>query len=789
MNRFTIIFLLLLYCLGIKAQFSDNFNDNTLESNPLWVGEITKFSNNLDFLQLNGIDDSDVASIYTKSKSIQSSSWQGRVYLDVNPSSSNYAEIIFLATDTSAHFSGYSLRFGGSKDNISLLKILEGKRTSINVGGFSLFNKDSSIVVFKAELLADTLELSIDTLLNGNFFSYFKETIDTNLSPQFFGISCSYTKTRKDKFRFDDFEVKGLPEKTPPKVTRALLENDTTISILFSETIDTTTLEINVTPIESRIYWVNNDLLKINIPRKINSYSVTVTLTSIQDLNGNIGTDTILTFYQYNPNAIAAQSILITEFLPDPTPIIGLPEAEFVELYNRSDSIVFLDGITINGYGIPLGNSIPSKEYLILFKGDSMLFPSEILQVPCPNLPTYLLNNTGDAIVLKDAFGTIIDSLHYSSGWYNITPSDGISLERNSLEPNCGNGSVFWSTSLANSGGTPGYNNSVNPYEKSAPKLEKALWLAPDTLVLTYNQIVKDGNKLGAVLTYKPTSYPLNINVYSHCGLIAAKPFNLTEKPKEAIATINEILFDPYGQGVDFVELKTQTSPTYLPPFSLIELHSNKADTLLIEPLLVLDNYLAITTNKKVVTEQFFHHNQENIVEQKLMNLVNEGGILILQKEGKTIDSLAYNTSFHSPYLSSTDGVALERNYIKKPYWHSAPSTNGFGSPGLANATEGIRQDNTNVYLETNILDLTNAKTFNAIVTSLAGSKIDFSVFTLNGRSMGEWWSIINTNSSFVDILPMLKKLNLEKESYVVLVQVSNESGVKSYKLVFSVRA
>ncbi|MBP5708871.1 MAG: lamin tail domain-containing protein, partial [Bacteroidales bacterium] len=39
--------------------------------------------------------------------------------------------------------------------------------------------------------------------------------------------------------------------------------------------------------------------------------------------------------------------VVITEIMADPTPVVGLPEVEYIEILNRTDEDIYLDGWTI----------------------------------------------------------------------------------------------------------------------------------------------------------------------------------------------------------------------------------------------------------------------------------------------------------------------------------------------------------------------------------------------------------------------------------------------------------
>ena len=74
---------------------------------------------------------------------------------------------------------------------------------------------------------------------------------------------------------------------------------------------------------------------------------------------------------------------------------------------------------------------IPANDYIVLSRDSSILnyynVGSEIIVFSLPSL-----NNTGDAVVIKDSLGIIIDSLSFLPSWGGNT--GGKSLERISTE-------------------------------------------------------------------------------------------------------------------------------------------------------------------------------------------------------------------------------------------------------------------------------------------------------------------------------------------------------------------
>ena len=137
-------------------------------------------------------------------------------------------------------------------------------------------------------------------------------------------------------------------------------------------------------------------------------------------------------------------------------------EPEWVELINRTSAPINLkkwkfsdaaSSVTI----INTDKFIPANGFIVLTADSSILnfynVPSEIIRFSLP-----ALNNTGDAVVIKDSLGVLIDSLSYLPSWGGNT--GGKSLERISPEQ-ISTDPLNWGTSNSIFKATPGFINSL----------------------------------------------------------------------------------------------------------------------------------------------------------------------------------------------------------------------------------------------------------------------------------------------------------------------------------------
>lgn len=124
----------------------------------------------------------------------------------------------------------------------------------------------------------------------------------------------------------------------------------------------------------------------------------------------------IITLAQFQP-----YDVLITEWMADPSPVQGLPNAEFVEIYNATnDSISLLNwqlGDASSVTNIRTNYYLAPHSYLILCSNANVAlfsnFGSTLGVTSFPNL-----NNNEDKIMLISPDGTIIHELNYSLKWY-----------------------------------------------------------------------------------------------------------------------------------------------------------------------------------------------------------------------------------------------------------------------------------------------------------------------------------------------------------------------------------
>lgn len=485
------LLLFLLPWLNARAQFVDDFSDGDFTSNPEWFGQTDRFIIDNGRLRLNAPAVAATSYLVTNSEAIENAVWEFFVRLDFNPSSTNLARVYLVSNNAvlTQPLNGYFVRIGGTEDEVSLFKQTGSTITKIIDGEDKRI--DFNLVEVKIKVTRDeegNWELFSDVGASGNYVQEGSSVKDeTHLISNYFGVSCIYTQTRSMHFYFDDFEVSGIPvsDKFPPEVLSTEIVNENTIRIFFNEELDeqsaTTvtnyTLNEGMGTAQSVTLEENNTQTLVQFAQAFpNGKLLTLTINGVEDLSDNAMSNYQTTFRYFVPEPAEWKDIIISEFFPDPDPPVGLPNQEFVEIYNRSNKVFNL----LNWKLIDPGATGTLRE-LYFFPGDYLIIATNS-GAPLYNafgqtmgitgMPT--LNNNGDILELRDADGKLIDSLSYDLTWYqdNSKRNGGWTIEIIDPDNFCTDKENYRS-SVDERGGSPGTQNSVYQFieDNHGPRL------------------------------------------------------------------------------------------------------------------------------------------------------------------------------------------------------------------------------------------------------------------------------------------------------------------------------
>ena len=439
----------------------------------------------------------------------------------------------------------------------------------------------------------------------------------------------------------------------------------------------------------------------------------------------------------------ARHEILITELMPDPLPSAGLPVCEYLELKNVSGR-----PIDLNRWKITDGNSTAIITGPQLLPADSQLticsrsFVTELSAfgrtVGVSSFPS--LDNNGDRIVLLSPEGAVIHAVAYEKAWFgNVLKSEGgWSLEMMDVRLPC-QGAANWVASAGSYGGTPGQPNSVagSGIDTSGPLLLRSFATDARTVFLYFNEPLDSpeaanplrytfDRDIGHPILATPLAplfdrvelrlltplqqaivYTLAAQQVRDCHRnIRQEPqpvkVGLTGDPAVAQIRVNELLFNPRTDGVDYIELLNR-GPGIIDADKLyIGNRATVGSSDLVRcskgPFAVFPGeHLVLSSDTAAVSRYFIVKNPALLLElDALPSLPDDAGAVFLwDDKGKELDVLRYTASQHFPLLREREGVALERIDPAAPTddpanWHSASSDAGYGTPTRRNSQSRI---------------------------------------------------------------------------------------------------
>jgi hypothetical protein len=172
-------------------------------------------------------------------------------------------------------------------------------------------------------------------------------------------------------------------------------------------------------------------------------------------------------------------------------------------------------------------------------------------------------------------------------------------------------------------------------------------------------------------------------------------------KPKtlqKGDVVINELLFNPFSYGVDFIELYN-SSPWYIELKDTKVMNASAEEILLPQMLMGPGVYRVLTKDSNAVMDFYPLSAPRTFIPVDLPGFPDDqGAVMLLNKSGDSIDFFHYNQNMHHPLLESKEGVSLERVNAQDPSqwaqnWQSASTSSGGATPGYANSQAGFNRE------------------------------------------------------------------------------------------------
>ncbi|MBK8701670.1 MAG: lamin tail domain-containing protein [Saprospiraceae bacterium] len=755
------VFLLFLLFLGVtNAQVVDNFDDGELATNPTWVGDTGSFIVDGDKkLRLNAATEGS-SHLSTAFNYPDSFELNFEVKLEFSPSGTNFCRLYFLSTSPGpSPATSYFIQIGenGSADALRIYRVLNGTESLLASGTDGTMATDPAQarlnIIYRQN---GSFTVSADYNQDGIYDEVVSFT-DPGIAvseAQYFGIQCVYTATRKDKFVFDNFEVKSYSaDVIPPLVVSAAIENSRRVNINFNEKMDAATAgninQYNVSGLgspSSVTLQASGLTATLDFDFDLKTSEINrLALTGLKDVSGNLMRDTTLKLIYYT--LPKPGEIILSEILFDPY----VNREDFIEIHNKTPKKLLLEGLRItnitNGQTRVVGTGIfiEANGYLAFTKD-----PTSLQQVYLPPVSSLILvqdlpafNNDKGNVLLALPDGSVLDSFSYLDDFHYVFDAgkniEGVSLEKANLLPFLNDRSNWLSASGAYKYATPGYANS-HSYDRDLPRVVRIEVVDDHNLKLIFDDFLESASALSTA------SYAVDRNIgsansvqfgpngsfevllrfdqaFSPTGIYELAIMDVADKnknilndttvqfifglpPGEGELIVSEILFNPPTGVDDFVEVyNTSDHAIQLKGLSISNQNNGQSESIEVSYVLPPKSYVAVNEDTAALKNFYAPPSISKHVLSALPAFnVDEGNVTITNVSGLVLDSFNYHEDRHHLLIDKEDrkGVSLEKIRLEAFEnstfnWQSSAKAGNYATPGYenSNALEGTTQEET----------------------------------------------------------------------------------------------
>ncbi len=746
------ITLLLSNLVGF-SQLIDDFSDGDFTNNPTWSGSNADFIVNPTFqLQLNAtVAGTSYLSLPHNLTDYNDTEWSFWVRQNFAGSASNFGRIYLTSTsaDITTNPDGIYLQLGEalSTDAVRLMQRTGGVTSQIcaSADGTIANAFISKIKVVRNN--AGLWSLNIDFTGGVNYTLVATGTESAAPVGTHFGYLCTYTSGNMTRFYLDDVYVGDeVIDVIPPTMNSVQVINSTQLDVLFSEGVTTVTAQnisnYTINPAlaitSATINGTNPALVHLILTTPFtNGTTYSLSSQNIEDMSGNSSILQSLNFTYLVADVPAPGDVIINEFMPKETPVIGtLPPSEYVEIHNVSNKIFNITGWKLGDNStqgtVQTGWLLPGQ-FVVLCPTSSV--PGFTSAVGVSSFPS--LNNSGDDISISDNTGILLDKITYDLSWYQDVAKQvgGWSIERINPQAPCSQASN-WKSSIDPNGGTPGAQNSVYDItpDTQPASIVSAFTLNQSKVRISFNKPV-DGTILGtAVITVNPTLtevartiapgnvtsfdlefseiiqasqyYNITINGVQDCWGNVSNPtttFALPAPVSKGDVVINEILFNQMTGGGDWIELYNKTDKLInLKDWKIARLvNGSVSDHKLITSNYFLKphDYVVIGSDSNYIINNYPASVLGKFYQLTVPAMSNDTGSVIVtfpvysmfDTTNIEMDRLIYSSKWHFKLIDDKKGKSLERIDPDLPTqdpnnWHTAAEAIGFATPGGKNS-------------------------------------------------------------------------------------------------------
>lgn len=741
---------LLISILG-TAQVSDNFGDGDFTANPTWSGDSPDFIVNASFqLQLNTLA-ADTSSLAFSNPFATNCEWQFWSRMNFSPSDNNNLRY-YLTSDVAnleGPVNGYYIRMGenGSFDSVDLWEQVGTTHTKIIDGLNGRVALTNNIVRVKVtRSVAGLWSVFSDTTGGTAWVAEGTVTNNTFTTSNFAGLFCKYTVSNINDFFLDDVYCGPfIVDVTAPQISSVSVLSATQLDVLFDEPVQQSSSETEAN------YTVNNAFGNPSLATRDGSNPALMHLTfasnfvsaqnyllyvsAVQDNATNAIVLDSAAFMYLPISTPVYHDVVINEIFCDPSPVVGLPNAEFIELYNRSSQNFDLSGWTFtdgSSTGTIASYVLQAGGYVIVCaNADTSLFSPFGNTVGISSFPS--LNNAGDNLKIFDPATSPIDSVNYDISWYQDAVKDDGGWTLELINPNAGGlcaAAGNWIASNNVTGGTPGVVNSVfnSSPDITSPSVTGAFAIDATHIQICFSEAINptllgDLNSYNVMpfigvpvsLTYD-TATLMCVTIETALPLASANTYTVTLTPLTDCAgntvnptsatfvyyvvqpfdvVINEIMADPDPPVLlpneEYVELKNNTPyPLRLENWTITIGSSQRILPFCILPA---DSFIVLTSATAVPLFV-----GANAVGFSSLSVTNTSGTIVLRDPtGQIMHTVNYTDDWYNNTAKAAGGWSLEQIDPTNPCsgssnWSASNSATG-GTPGYTNSINASNPD------------------------------------------------------------------------------------------------